>query len=104
MPVTDKPIVNSAADLKKLGDAPVTILVIDELNSAFEYASYSRQMMVKYLQKQPAVLKTPTVLMVAMPTKFVQLHDYTQDRDALIETIKNHMPEYPWKQNGTERM
>jgi len=104
MPVTDKPIVNSAADLKKIGDAPVTILVVDELNTPFSEASFSRQMAVKYLQKQPAVLKTPTVLMVATPEKFVQLHDYTQDRDSLIDTIKNHMPEYPWKQNGTERM
>jgi VWFA-related protein len=97
MPPGDAAIVNSAADLKKIGDAPVTILVLDELNSRFEDMSYSRQMMVKYLQSQPKVLKEPTVLMVAMNTTFQQMHDYTQDRDALIAVVKKHMPEYPWR-------
>jgi VWFA-related protein len=97
MPVSDKAIVTSAADLKKIGDAPVTVLVLDELNSRFEDMSFSRQMMVKYLQSQPPVLKQPTELLVAMNTTFQQMHDYTQDRDALIEVVKKHMPEYPWR-------
>jgi len=90
-------IVHSAADLKKIGDAPVTVLVLDELNSRFEDMSFSRQMMVNYLQAQPPVLRQPTVLMIAMNTTFQQVHDYTQDRDALIDTIKHHIPEYPWR-------
>ncbi len=101
MPQTDAPVVNSAADLKKIGDAPVTILVLDELNSTFQDSAFSRQMMVKYLQAQPAVLKQPTVLMAAMNTTFQQLHDYTQDRDALVEAVKKHMPEYPWAMMGS---
>ena len=36
MPVSGAAIVNSAADLKRIGDAPVTVLVLDELNSRFE--------------------------------------------------------------------
>jgi VWFA-related protein len=97
MPVSAAPIVNSAADLKKIGDAPVTILVLDELNSRFEDMSFGRNQMVKYLESQPAVLREPTVLMVAMNTTFQQMHDYTQDRDALIQMVKKHMPEYPWR-------
>ena len=89
--------VNSAADLKKIGDAPVTLLVLDELNTRFEDMSYSRNSMVKYLQAQPAVLKQATVLLLATNTRFKQLHDYTQNRDELIELIKHHMPEYPSK-------
>jgi VWFA-related protein len=92
-----QPVVNSAADLMKIGDSPVTILVLDELNSRFEDMSYSREMLVKYLQSQPAVLKQPTVLMVAMNTTFQQIHDYTQNRDELIEVVKKHMAEYPWR-------
>jgi len=103
MPPSDTAIVHSAADLKSIGDAPVTILVLDELNSTFQDSAYSRQQMVKYLQSQPAVLKQPTVLMVAMNTTFQQLHDYTQDRDALIEAVKKHMPEYPWAMMGSGR-
>jgi VWFA-related protein len=97
MPSGNNAIVNSAADLKKIGDAPVTVLVLDELNSRFEDMSFSRQMMVKYLQGQPSVLKQPTVLMVAMNNSFQQIHDYTQNRDELIEAVKKHMPEYPWR-------
>jgi VWFA-related protein len=97
MPQVEKPIVASAADLKKIGDAPVTILVLDELNSRFEDMSYARNSMMKYLQSQPPVLREPTVLMVAMNTTFQQVHDYTQDRDALIDVVKKHMPEYPWR-------
>ncbi len=101
MPPTDKPVVNSAADLKLIGDAPVTLLVLDELNSKFEDMSFSRQMMVKYLKSQPPVLKEPTVLMIASNTTFQQVHDYTQDRDALIEIVKKHMPEFPWRMEGS---
>lgn len=94
-------IVNSAADLKKIGDAPVTILVLDELNSRFQDRSYAEQMMEKYLKSQPAVLKQPTVLMVAMNTTFQQLHDYTQNRDELLQTLHNHKPEYPWRMENS---
>jgi VWFA-related protein len=101
MPRSGTAIVNSAADLKKIGNAPVTILVIDELNTKFMDSSFSRQMLVKYLQTQPAVLPEPTALMVAKNTTFQQLHDYTQNRDELIETIKKHMPENPWRLNNS---
>jgi VWFA-related protein len=90
-------VVNSAADLKKIGDAPVTLLVLDELNTRFEDMSYSRNAVVKYLEAQPPVLKQPTVLLLASNTRFQQLHDYTQNRDELIAQIKHHMPEYPSK-------
>jgi VWFA-related protein len=101
MPVSGEAIVNSAADLKKIGDAPVTVLVLDELNSRFEDMSFSRQMMVKYLLAQPVVLRDPTVLMVATNNSFQQIHDYTQNRDELIEAVKKHMPEYPWRMGNS---
>jgi len=94
-------VVNSAADLPKIGDAPVTILVLDELNSQFQDMSFSRQMMVKYLESQPAVLRQPTALMIAANTTFQQVHDYTQNRDELIEVVKKHMPEYPWRMENS---
>lgn len=92
-----EPVVHSAADLLKIGDAPVTILVLDELNSRFEDMSFSREMLIKYLQSQPPTLKQPTVLLIASNTTFQQMHDYTQDRDALIEVVRKHLPEYPWR-------
>ncbi len=59
--------------------------------------SYVRNAMVKYLAAQPAVLKQPTLLLVATNTRFSQMHDYTQDRDALINEIKHRVSKYPYK-------
>jgi len=95
----EKPVnlVHSAADLAKIGRAPVTILVLDELNTRFEDMSYGRNQLVKYLQAQGPVLVQPTALLYAGNTRFVELHDYTQDRDALLSAVKHHLPELPSK-------
>jgi len=92
-----KAIVNSAADLPKIADAPVTILVLDELNTVFTDMSYARNSLQKYLLAQPEVLKQPTALLVASNTKFQLLHDYSQNRADLLKALKAHFPEYPWK-------
>ncbi|HXC94462.1 MAG TPA: VWA domain-containing protein [Edaphobacter sp.] len=103
LPASDKAVVNSAADLKKIGDAPVTLLVLDELNSRFEDMSFSRQMMIKYLEAQAPILKQPTAMMIATNSTFQQVHDYTQNRDELIEVVKKRMPEYPWRMMNSGR-
>lgn len=97
MPAGSGAIVNSAADLSHIGNAPVTILVLDELNSRFEDSSYSRQMLVQFLKAQPPVLREPMVLMVAENSSFQQIHDYTQNRDALIQAVNQLKPEVPWR-------
>jgi VWFA-related protein len=113
LPAADmgKMIVNSSADLKKIGAAPITILVLDEMNTAFADMAYSRYCMNKYLDAQPAILPQPTVMMVVTDTRFDVIHDYTQDREALRAALKKHMPELPAKMmrsgtgsNAAERM
>jgi VWFA-related protein len=97
MPGVGQAVVNSAADLKKIGDAPVTVIVLDELNTRFEDMTFAREMAVKYLRSQPPVLPHPVQLLVATNTSFQQLHDWTQNRDELIQTVQKHTPEYSWK-------
>jgi VWFA-related protein len=92
-----KALVNSAADLPKIGNAPVTILVLDELNTVFSDMAFARNSLAKYLNAQPEVLRQPTALLVATNTKFQLLHDYTQSRADLLASLKSHFPEYPWK-------
>src|ERR1700722_16851192 len=58
-------LVLSAADLPKIGTSPVTILVLDELNTRFEDMSYGRNQLIKYLQAQGPVLAEPTALLYA---------------------------------------
>ncbi len=90
-------IVHSAADLSRIADAPVTLLVLDELNTRFEDNKHSRDSLIAFLKAQPPILHQPTVLLAATNTRFAQLHDYTQDRDTLIAAIDHHLPEYPTK-------
>jgi len=99
MPVSldGKPVVNSAADLPKIGDAPVTILVLDELNTPFNDMSFARSSLTDYLKKQPEVLQQPTLFLVQNDARMLILHDFTQDRDALLKALKNHDPMYPLK-------
>lgn len=94
---TAAPIVNSSADLGRIGNAPVNILVFDELNTKWEATAYARDRMEKYLKQQPEVLPVPTLLVAAGNSRFVVLHDYTQNRQDLLDAIKKHFPEYPWQ-------
>jgi VWFA-related protein len=88
-------LVKSSADLRRIGQAPVALLVLDELNTKFEDMAYGRQEMERYLQSQPAVLPQPTLLVAAGDRKFVVLHDYTQSRDDLEAALRAHRPQYP---------
>jgi len=93
----DAPAVNSSADLSKIGNAPVTILVLDELNTQFADMTYARGSMEKWLGEQPEKLTQPTALMVASDEKFAVIHDYTQNRAELLAVLKKHFPSYPFR-------
>jgi VWFA-related protein len=90
-------VVASAADLPKIGNAPVTLLVLDELNTAFSDMSFARQSLQKYLLAQPEILNQPMALLVANNNTFQLLQDYTQRRADLLAALARHFPEYPWK-------
>ncbi|SNT41491.1 VWFA-related domain-containing protein [Granulicella rosea] len=98
MPEGSGLVVKSSADLPKIGAAPVTILVLDDLNTSFENMAYARNRIQKYLEAQPAVMKQPTTLLAATNTKFVVVKDFTQDRAELLTALHKYFPEYPWKQ------
>ena len=91
------PEVRSTADLQRIGNAPVTILVLDELNTQFTDMAYARGALQKWLERQPAKLTQPTVMLAASDEKFAVIHDFTQDRDALQTALKQHFPSYPFR-------
>jgi VWFA-related protein len=94
-----QPIVDSSADLKKIGKAPVTVLILDELNMNFEDESYARYELIKWLAAQPAVLPQPTALMAVTYVDFHVLRDYTQSRDELLQVLRKHAPIVPWRKD-----
>jgi VWFA-related protein len=85
-----KMLVQSSVDLPKIGNAPVNILVFDEVNTPFLQLSYARQMMERYLKRMPEVLPVPTLFLAAGSKKIQVLHDYTQSRAELLESIRTH--------------
>jgi VWFA-related protein len=92
-----QPVVYGTADLAKIGNAPVNILVFDELNTKWDGTAYARQQMEKFLRGQPEILTVPTLLVAAGDSRFAVLHDYTQSRAELLESIRVHFPQYPWQ-------
>ena len=91
-------IVNSAADLPKVGTAPVNILVFDELDTPFHQLAYARQMMEKYLKAQPELLPVPTLFVAAGASKMAVLHDYTQSRAELLDSVHKHTADLDFTQ------
>jgi VWFA-related protein len=98
MPAGNDAVVHSVADLPKIGQAPVNVLVFDEVDTPFLQLAYARQMMEKYLKAQPAVLPVPTLFVAAGYSRMVVLHDYTQSRADLLESVQKHTADLDFTQ------
>jgi VWFA-related protein len=96
-PSITKTSLQGTADLQRVAPrAPVTILVLDELNSNFEDAAFARTQIRKYLSSQPDTLKQPTSLLVATDSSFEQAQDYTLDRKQLLDSLAHLKAAYPF--------
>lgn len=95
LPMPDSSIVQSSADLKKIGNAPVAILVLDEMLTKFEDMAYSRECIERYLRQQQGVLSQPTEILVVRSDRFLVLKDFTQDRAALLAALQKYKPVNP---------
>jgi VWFA-related protein len=79
------------------GLAPVTILVLDQLNTHFADSSFARRELRDYLAKQPATLAHPTTLLTVYDNNFKQLQGFTLDRDNLLHALAAAPTKYDWK-------
>ncbi len=90
--------INSTADLDRLApNAPVNIILLDEFNTLFEDEAFARYSLKKYLEKQPDKLTIPTMLLAVGIDKFTVLNDYTQDKQAIINSLDHHFAANPWR-------
>jgi len=87
-------------DPKSFGQSPVTILVLDELNTHFEDSSFAVQSVRQYLESRPALLTQPTTLMVVADNRFHVLQNFTRDRAALLKALHDQSVHYAWKLEG----
>jgi VWFA-related protein len=90
--------INSTAELDRIApQAPVQIIVLDEFNTRFEDMAFARYSLKKFLQKQPGKLSTPTMLIAVDLQHFTVLHDYTQNKDDILNALNKHFVAYPWQ-------
>ncbi len=83
------------------GKAPVTILVLDLLDSRFQDFAYIRYEARKFLMAQPALLTAPAELLVVGNDSLEMLQGYTRSREDLVYAL-DHLPAaLPYKEmNG----
>jgi len=72
------------------GEAPLTMIVIDEMDTPFEETAYSRQEVDRYLKAQPTLLKQPTIILWLNDSGIHPITSFSRDRNALITAIDNH--------------
>ncbi|WP_144312399.1 VWA domain-containing protein [Terriglobus saanensis] len=98
LPDVSAAAINSTQDLDKTAPrAPVNIILLDEFNTRFEDMAFARYSLKKFLEKQPDKLTTPTMLLSVSLEKFTVLHDYTQNKQDLIDSLDHHFVAYPWQ-------
>jgi VWFA-related protein len=85
---------------KSFGQSPVTILVLDELNTHFDDSSFAVRSVKQYLDARPALLAQPTTLMLVSENKFRVLQNFTRDRDLLLKAVHDQSVHYAWKLEG----
>jgi VWFA-related protein len=86
-----QPAINSTADLDRLEpEAPVTLIVLDEINTRFQDEAFARYALQQYLNKQGEVLDHPTLLGAVDLKHFMLLHDYTTSKQELLAALAKH--------------
>jgi VWFA-related protein len=94
--------IDSTADLDRLAPrAPVNIILLDEFNTRFEDEAFARYSLKQFLKRQPDKLALPTILIAVSIDKFEVLHDYTQNKQAVIDALDHHFVANPWRNTSS---
>ena len=90
-----------ASEENPRGKVPVTIIVLDMLDSSFSNFAYLRWEARRFLMGKPALLASPTELMVLGNESLAMLQGYTRDRDDLVHALDRLPAALPYKEmNG----
>jgi VWFA-related protein len=95
-------IAPSAGDSNPDGNAPVTILVLDLLNSSFEDFAYIRFEVQQFLRAQPPQLASPMEMIVIGNESLEMLQNFTRSRADLLNALSHFPTALPFKHmNGS---
>jgi len=88
-------VINSTGQLDQAEpDAPVSILVIDELTTKFADMAFARYSLKKYLKAQGDTLEQPTMLVAVNYRNIAVLRDYTTSRKEILDALEHHLANY----------
>jgi VWFA-related protein len=83
-------IISNAPDFKS--NSCLNVILLDSINTDFSDHAYAQDMLVKYLESNPAI--QPTAVF-GMGGKLTMLHDFTTDTKALREVIAHYQGQGP---------
>jgi VWFA-related protein len=86
-----------AGDDNPDGKAPVTIFVLDLLNSSFEDFAFIRYSVHQYLASQPPLLAAPAEMMVIGNESLELLQGPTRNKEDLLSALDHLPPAIPYK-------
>ena len=87
--------VGSTAELdRKEPDAPVSIVVIDEMSLNTMDLAFAEYSLTRYLKGQGDRLDQPTMLIAANSKQVTVLRDYTTSRKEILDAVKHHSTDY----------
>ena len=100
-PVTPVPqgiAINSTADLDRLEpNAPVSIIVLDEVTTLFQDQPFARYSLSRYLKSQGDKLAQPTMLVATDLQNMQVLRDYTTSKKEILDALQHHFATYNWQ-------
>ena len=87
--------ISSTAELDRLEpNAPVSIIVLDEVSTKFEDLAFARYSLKKYLKAQGDTLEQPTMLVSVSYRHVAVLRDYTTSQKELLDALNHHLENY----------
>lgn len=90
--------IHSTAELDRMEpQAPVSILVLDEVTSKVEDEAFARYALKKYLAGEGDVLSEPTMLLAISAEHQMLLHDYTTSRKEILDALNRHFAGPDWR-------
>jgi VWFA-related protein len=90
-PIPDKPVKNRNGN-DDWGQSPLTMIVVDEMDTPFTEISYAKQCVEAYLKGQPAQLTEPTILLWLNDNGMRPVTTFTRNRDEILQAILKHPP------------
>lgn len=91
----------AAGEDNRGGKAPVTIVVLDLLNSSFSDFAFIRYSVKQFLDRQPAQLTSPAELLVVGNQSLEMLQGYTRNKADLLNALNRLPAALPFKEmNG----